>query len=226
MKQAWKAILWISLLLTWSRPAVSQWCVNGLGLPTSGGGNPSPNPVCQLCDREKVKPTASDQTCTNSPCFAATGVFERVGIDLEVPVPSGPPLVLGRLYRTSNVLDGMTGPGWKSSAGARLWAYTFSKGEPNLIEEGAYVTFPDGLRLRFVKQANGTFQPPQGRYDVLTQKPDGNFELTLQRSSTRYRFNQTGAPIEIEDETGNKVIYETDGNGRVTKIRDTSGRYI
>jgi len=105
---------------------------------------------------------------------------------------------------------------------------TYLFAAPSTYQQVAYVLLPDGARLSFQANGDGTFTPPLGRFDSLVRNPDTTWELTLQRSRTKLRFGTDGALTSIADDYGNTQTLTYDGNGRVQRVADSSGsgRYI
>jgi RHS repeat-associated protein len=82
---------------------------------------------------------------------------------------------------------------------------------------------PDGLRLLFSQNTDGTFSPPAGRYDTLTKNGDGTFDLVIQRSRSSYHYAVDGRVLTFTDDNGNVLSFTYDGNGRLTQVADSSG---
>ncbi len=201
--------------------ALSPWCENGFPpCDTDAPASPCfrPKPPDERCDCDK---------CKKSPCYVATGVYEGAAADLELPTP-GLPLVASRSYHSSQMIDGPTGIGWSSNLTARIHATTYFFAPPSTYLTEAIVTMPEGKRLRFSDNGDGTFAPPLGRYDRLARNPDGTWDLTLERSSTVLHFGPGGELLSVTDEYGNAHVYTYDAGGRLERVADAagSGRYI
>ncbi|MGH9315575.1 MAG: RHS repeat-associated core domain-containing protein [Thermoanaerobaculia bacterium] len=182
--------------------------------PTSPPQPPEPS-YCTPC------------TCTGSPCYVASGSFQFSSTDLSIPT-AGLPLEVTRSYRSAIFIDGPMGYGWTPSFLSKILLTLYLYAPPSTYTRLAYLLMPDGTRLTFGANSDGTFSPPTGRYDSLVQNTDGTWELTLQRSRTRYRYGTDGTLSAAVDEFGNTLTFNYDGAGRLQRIADTSGtgRYV
>ena len=170
-------------------------------------------------------PCCGDRQCENcnaSPVFAKTGVYTTGETDLQIPT-NGFPLVASRSYESSHVVDGPLGYGWRSNFGARLYHATYLFAAPSTFWKEAILVMPDGESFRFRENGDGSFTPPVGRRDTLTRLGDGSFQLTIQRSNSRYAFAADGALLTIKDEYGNTLRFTHDASRRVIGINDESG---
>lgn len=179
---------------------------------------PSPDPRCEpeVCGK-----------CQKSPCFVATGVYSISESDLSIPT-AGFPLEVSRSYSSANLIDGPLGHGWTSNLTARLHDTVYLLAAPDTVEADVVIIMPDGARYRFLEQADGTFTPPAGRFDLLVANPDGSFDLTLQRTRSVMHFSADGTLASIADDYGNTLANTYDGNGRLQRVADMagSGRYL
>lgn len=192
-------------------------------VPPCPGGKPCkpPPPKDPRCNPPHCK-------CLRSPCYVGTGNYVTGGTDLTLPSSAGFPLSVTRSYESSRLVDGPSGIGWSSSLSSRILYTTYLFAAPNTYRHAAYVIMPDGASYLFVDTGNGVLAPPAGRYDTLGRNADGSFDMTLQRSRTRYHWSPTGALQTITDEFGNTLTYIYDANGRLQQLADGSGsgRYI
>src|SRR5262249_53381570 len=93
-----------------------------------------------------------------------------------------------------------------------------------VYQKRAYVLLPDGARLKFTENANGTYTPPLGRYDTLVKNADGTFDITLQHSLAKIHFGGTGYASSIWDDYGNRLSISNGATGtKVQQISDLSG---
>jgi YD repeat-containing protein len=152
----------------------------------------------------------------------ASGVYETRATDLELPTP-GFPLLASRTYQSSHVIDGPTGYGWTSNLATRLYYTTYLFAAPSTYQREADITMPQGVRLRFLDNGNGTFTPPGNRYDTLVMNGDGTWDLTLMWSLSVLHFNVDGSLASQRDDYGNTLSYSYDGSGRLQQITDASG---
>src|SRR6185436_15827945 len=207
-----------------SAPALAQnYCNNPIppcdtADPASGCYKPpDPPPKCEPKECDK---------CTKSPCYVGSGVYEHDEKDLEIGM-TGFPITVSRLYQSSHTIDGESGYGWISSLSAHLYYAVFLKAAPNTYQREADIRLPNGHLYRFVENANGSYTPPEGRFDALVRNADGTWDLQLQRTRSRYHFAETGELLEMVDDFGNTQAwtYEKDRLSRV-EDRSGSGRYI
>jgi RHS repeat-associated protein len=199
-------------------PACSSGCAGGGG----GGGGAGPSPVPGPKNPPPVPGTACCNQCTGSPCYVASGVYETRATDLELPT-SGFSLLASRTYQSSHAIDGPTGYGWTSNLAAHLYYTTYLFAAPSTYQREADITVPEGVRLRFVDNGNGTFTPPGNRYDTLVMNGDGTWDLTLMWSLSVLHFNVDGSLASQRDDYGNTLSYSYDGSGRLQQVTDASG---
>jgi RHS repeat-associated protein len=212
-------------------PAAPPACSGGCGGPGGGGGagagggggagagqpdkpgpaSPSPPPGTACCNQ-----------CTGSPCYVASGVYETRATDLELATP-GFSLLASRTYQSSHIIDGPTGYGWTSNLAAHLYYSTYLFAAPSTFQREADITMPEGVRLRFVDNGNGTFTPPGNRYDTLVMNGDGTWDLTLMWSLSVLHFNVDGSLASQRDDYGNILSYSYDTSGRLQQVTDASG---
>jgi RHS repeat-associated protein len=152
----------------------------------------------------------------------ASGVYETRATDLELPTP-GFSLLATRTYQSSHTVDGPTGYGWTSNLAAHLYYTTYLFAAPSTYQREADITMPQGARLRFVDNGNGTFTPPANRYDTLVMNGDGTWDLTLMWSLSVLHFNVDGSLASQRDDYGNTLSYSYDGSGRLQQVADASG---
>lgn len=178
---------------------------------------PEPPPKCEPLHCDK---------CTKSPCYAGSGVYTTSVTDLELRT-TGFPIALTRLYQSSHAIDGSSGYGWVSSLSSRLYYATYLKSAPSTYQREADVRMPDGALYRYVENGDGSFTPPEGRFDTLVRNPDGSWDLWLQRTRSHYHFSASGNLLEMVDDFGNTITW-TYAADRVQRVEDASGsgRYI
>jgi RHS repeat-associated protein len=179
--------------------------------PAPGPTNPPPPPGTVCCNN-----------CTGSPCYVASGVYETRVTDLELPT-AGFSLLTSRTYQSSHTIDGPTGYGWTSNLAAHLYYTTYLFAAPSTYQREADITMPQGVRLRFVDNGNGTFTPPANRYDTLVMNGDGTWDLTVMWSLSVFHFNADGSLASQRDDYANILSYSYDASGRLQQVTDASG---
>lgn len=205
----------VALALSAPASANGSWCHNTV--PPSSPPPPwAPPPICRECGQ-----------CQRSPCFVGTGSYTRSATDLSVPT-TGFPLELSRNYDSTDLVDGPLGYGWSTSLVPRAHLAVYAIAQGGTVQSEADITMPDGERLRFSENADGSFTPPTGRFDILVKNADGTFDLTLQHTRSVAHFNLDGSLGWIADDYGNKLIYTYDANGQLQEVADGagSGRYL
>jgi RHS repeat-associated protein len=131
----------------------------------------------------------------------------------------GPPLSVVRWY---NSLDprkaGMFGAGWSTR-----WDMKVVR-ETGRATDAVLVTYPDGRQVRYIAGANGTFQPPFGRYDTLAV--DGTGWRLMDKSSTSYFFDSQGRLVKIADARGRTQTLDYGADGHLAKVTGAGGRSL
>ena len=191
----------------------------------------NPNEVGSPCytppeDDKKCEPEIPCEKCRRSPCYVGTGGYASEVTDLLIRT-NGFPISVERMYRSTHRIDGASGYGWVSGLSARLHYAVYLKSAPDVYQREVQVRIPDGNLYRFVENGNGTYTPPQGRFDTLVRNGDGTWDLWLQRTRSRLRYSATGSLLQMIDDYGNTLTW-TYTNDRLTRVADSSGstRYI
>jgi RHS repeat-associated protein len=179
---------------------------------------PTPPPCCEPKECDK---------CTKSPNYVGSGMYETRSKDIVIRTV-GFPLEAARHYLSSLMIDGPLGIGWTSSLTSRLFYAVYLYQAPSTYQKEADIIMPDGARYSFRDLGNGSFEAPRGRFDVLVKNGDGTFDLTLQRSRSKMRFDSVGLLTAFVDDYGNTLNVTYDVQRRVQRIADAagSGRYL
>lgn len=218
-----KRILQLLLLTLLATSAWANFCNN----PVPPCATDDPLSPCYKPDDPppKCEPEVCGK-CQKSPCHVGSGVYTFEVVDLKINT-TGMPIQLSRRYQSTHAIDGENGYGWVSSLSARLHYAVYLKSAPSTYSKEANVRMPDGALYRFVENADGSFTPPEGRFDTLVQNGDGTWDLWLQRTRSRLHFSSTGDLLQMIDDYGNTLTW-TYANDRLQRIEDTSGsgRYI
>lgn len=160
-----------------------------------------------------------DEPCLfGSPFEPASGNFRWDERDVLIPGP-GPYLDLVRFYNSHDLRSGAFGVGWSFSFDRRLALTT--DGEAIF----AVCHSPNGRRVRFTRNPDGSFSPPKSTYDTLVENADGTFTLA-RKGGVEYRFDAGGAMLSVADANGNRLSLEYDATGFVDRIVDGSGRSL
>lgn len=218
-----KRILQLLLLTLLATSAWANFCNNPV--PPCATDDPA-SPCYKPPDPPaKCEPEVCGK-CTKSPCYVGSGVYVRNEQDLMITAVSEP-IEVSRRYQSTRVIDGQTGYGWTSSLSTRLHYTAYLKASPSSYQKEANVRMPDGAVYRFVENPDGSFAPPEGRFDTLVQNGDGTFDLWIQRTRTRLHFAAGGSLLSVVDDFGNTQTW-TYLNDRLQRVADSAGsnRYI
>jgi RHS repeat-associated protein len=218
LKLLMRVSLAVGLSLAFSHPMHAQWC--------AGPFNP-PKPPLPEQPAAKCQPKDPCLTCSGSPCYVASGAYVADAQDLQIRT-AGFPLTASRTYRSTQAIDGPLGSGWSSTLASRVYYSVYLFAAPSTYQKIAYVIMPDTGRLRFTDNGNGAFAPPSGSRDTLVQNADGTFDLTPQRTRSRFHFAVDGSLQTMTDDYGNALAFTYDGSGKLQRIADvaSSGRYL
>jgi RHS repeat-associated protein len=145
-----------------------------------------------------------------------SGEFIESTLDMHVP---GRELdfVWARTYRSRTGSNTAMGNRWDFSYNIRLEPYSGTL----LLHDGA------GRKDIYSSQPDGTWVA-DGFFEELTQEADGSLTLTFPDTGTwSFRSlaeaNAPGKISEVIDRNGNTISYEYDAQGRLTRVRDTTG---
>jgi RHS repeat-associated protein len=151
-----------------------------------------------------------------------TGNYYSSAIDATVAV-TGPALDVVRTYNSLDPRRDLAfGAGWSTRYDMRV--LPDDDGSGNVV-----VTYPDGQQVRFGRNADGSFSPPQGRYaNFRTEAPEnGGGWLLTDKAFTSYVFRPDGRLFRTLDESGHWTEIDYDGNARIKRaISRTSDRIL
>ncbi|WP_162890457.1 DNRLRE domain-containing protein [Streptomyces olivoreticuli] len=155
---------------------------------------------------------------SDKPFDPQVGNFATSAVDASVPTV-GPDLTVTRTYNSLDPVTGrIFGAGWASRLDMRVTPD--DDGTGNVV-----IGYPDGQQVRFGRNANGSFAPPQGRDAVFTSVKDGGWELT-DKNGVRYAFRADGRLARITDTSGlTQTLTYVDGK-LVQVTNDTSKRSL
>ncbi|WP_344976381.1 LamG-like jellyroll fold domain-containing protein [Streptosporangium fragile] len=147
------------------------------------------------------------------------GNYTTEATDLVVAT-AGPPLAVNRSYNSMDArTDGIFGAGWSTRWDMKLVREV--RGEM----VSALVTYPDGRRVRFAANGDGSYQPPPGMYATLAEVTGGGWRL-MDKSSTSYVFDAQGRLTTVTDGRGRAqtLVYGT--GGKLEKVTAAGGRSL
>ncbi|MDX3750613.1 DUF6531 domain-containing protein [Streptomyces sp. AK08-02] len=145
------------------------------------------------------------------PVNTATGTVTETVTD-AVMSGKGLPLALSRSYSSAATdTGGLLGKGWKLPFEASL----------TVAASTVTLTEPDGAKVEFTKQSDGTFTAPKPVRYVLAQTSSG-FTVTSTDHASRV-FNSSGRLTGWLDGAGQGLAF-TYSDTKLTKITDAAGR--
>ncbi len=147
------------------------------------------------------------------PVNVTTGNVYDVQEDLNIP-GRGLPLRFVRSYNSQDTINRSLGYGWTHSYNASLT----ENGDGSVTELA-----PDGKRLTFTKNADGSYAAPKGVFDTLTKNADGTYTLR-KKDGIEWRFSADGRLASITDPNSNSLSFSYDASARLQKITDSAGR--
>jgi RHS repeat-associated protein len=83
----------------------------------------------------------------------------------------------------------------------------------------------DGSVAPFTQNMDGSFTPPTGNFDTLTQNPDLTLTLT-RKLGTKLNFDSSNRLASIVDLNGNTTSIAYGANGQVSTVTDAAGRVL
>jgi RHS repeat-associated protein len=201
--------------LTWSGEYYwSVWISDSGGAVTQG-----PHQLLKTAVRQPVITSRLAQgDIVDEQLSTAAGNFSMSATDATVATV-GPPLTVTRTY---NSLD----PRTKSAFGAG-WStrYDMKVEDDDDATGNVVVTYPDGQQVRFARNANGTFAPPQGRQATFAAISGGGWRL-MDRSGTSYRFDGDGRLTSVSDHRGRQQTLTYGGDGKLASATSVGGRTL
>ena len=197
-------------LLVFAGPAISyHWNWDSDHDPIKPKKPPTPSTGPSTCN--PCKPGS-----TSSPAYAASGYAVWSTTDIELR--GRPSLRVLRTYNSSDPVIGIFGTGWSSNIDISLYPATSSFVPQRIFKDG------QGKRYIYTRRADGSFAPPAGRYDTVTETPAGATLAML--DGQRYTFAPDGRILQQTDNNGNQLAYSYDSALRVSGIADGKGRTL
>lgn len=136
--------------------------------------------------------------------------------DLSIPGRAGMDFVMRRTYRSQLTYDGPLGHGWNWDYNEGLW-----------IQENGDVMRVNGRSHIATWSANGdgTFEAPEGYFGVMMQDSDGSYVLITPDGFERF-YREDGRLFCHQDQYGNRMLFDYDHFGNLSKVIDVFGREI
>lgn len=154
--------------------------------------------------------------CGDDPINFVTGNVYEYREDLYVP-GRGVPVRFVRFYNSRDPYAGPLGTGWTHSYNVSL-----EENPDGSVEE----MDPQGKRLVYERNPDGSYSPPAGFHDALTKNPDGTFTLIRKDGREKWSFDANGVLTGISDPNGNSLSFSRDAQGGLAVITDSAGRRI
>lgn len=148
------------------------------------------------------------------PVNLVTGNAYEMQQDLLVP-GRGLSLQLVRSYNSQDDYSGPLGHGWTHSYNASL--QTNTDGSVTELD-------PQGTRLKFTRNSDGSYTAPKGNRDTLSQAADGTYTLE-KKNGVVWTFDSQGKLARIAETNGNALKFVAT-SGRLSKVIDTVGREV
>jgi RHS repeat-associated protein len=153
------------------------------------------------------------------------GNFTTEATDASESV-TGPALSIQRTYNSLEPLaTGAFGTGWSSVLDMQVSDDLLATDGSTTTE---VVTYPDGEKITFGKNADGSYSSPQGRYGTLVPAPSGTGFQLIDKSDVIYTLSQpvgstTYTITSITDAQGHKLNFSYSG-GQITKIASATSQ--
>ncbi|HZM78959.1 MAG TPA: RHS repeat-associated core domain-containing protein [Candidatus Limnocylindrales bacterium] len=151
------------------------------------------------------------------------GNYTTSAVDASAGTAS-PSLTLTRTYNSLDPRRDLAfGAGWVTTFDMRVTPD--DDGSGNVV-----VTYPDGQQVRFGRNPDGTFAPPQGRTAVLVVA--GTSYTLSDRAGVSYQFGGTGRLAKITDAGQRSVVLSYDTTGKLARAQvsnsqtNTAGRSL
>ena len=182
------------------------------GHDTTRSNDPPPPGTCEgpNCDDD------CNANSSRSPVYAALG--HAIWRDTDVVLRGRPYIGIYRVYNSNDPVVGLFGNGWSVCFDVALYPATSSG-----VQQRIYKA-PNGKRFVFVKQADGSFKAPDGRFETVTE---GAASVTMTwLDGRRYVFALDGRLLERVDSNGNRVVFSYDASTRPIRMADDNGRFL
>lgn len=146
------------------------------------------------------------------PFDTTTGNFSHSHTDLAIP-GKGIPLQFTRTYASMVTRPGDLGYNWTHNYSTHL----------RVDGDGSVTVYYDGGAAYF-DEDNGTYTPPAGVHDTLTED-SGTYTLTTV-SGIEYNYDSDGKLTSIVDRNGSTTTVSYDVNGFLSEVEDAGGRTL
>ncbi|AYC29992.1 RHS repeat domain-containing protein [Paenisporosarcina cavernae] len=202
-------------------------------------------PNNQISPRQDPERNPATTPQVEYPVNVETGYLEISEKDIEVP-GEGLKLSFSRNYSSANDKVGPFGLGWETKLDSSLQMFAdFEMGEER--QDGTIMNYrfvkddPDGFiteydndtmtnyelhKGHYTKAENGDVLTRIGQFEYVVETPEKN-KITYYGYSAPWRENQPtkmGKMIQQTDRLGNRLTYDYNSSGKISKITDEKGR--
>jgi RHS repeat-associated protein len=183
-------------------------------------GDPNPPEACNSPEEP-----CQGKHLVASEVYLQAGDYSSTYTDFLIP-GRGPRFAIVRSFDSQERYDGPFGTGWKFNYDVRLLLTHDGEKEIAILRMG------DGLRLKFVRNENGSYTRVDGREDYLSMNLDGTYTwkpsgcANCGSAATGHHFDGSGALIKQVDTNGNEMGFDYDSTGRLIQVTDASGRSL
>jgi large repetitive protein len=159
----------------------------------------------------------------------SAGNYTTEALDAQIATV-GPALSIQRSYNSRDPRTGLAfGAGWSTVVDSSVTERYASSNAKTAV-----ITYPTGTEVAFGRNADGSFNPPVGRYSVFTAVT-GGYSL-VDKDGTTYQFTRlvTGtagtdavyAITAIKDAAGRTLTFAYNAAGQIATITSASGRAL
>ncbi len=103
------------------------------------------------------------------------------------------------------------------------WDHSFNK---RIVDDGLSATVYDGMgtQMKFVQNADGSYQTPKGYFDKLTKSTTGY--KVEKPGKVAWDFDLDGNFTKYSDRYGNNLTFQYDAQGKLVSVTETRGKKI
>ena len=173
-------------------------------------------------------PEGDNQDCAKNdcPCPGKCGTKNEVLLhsgeeyyvqdDLVIPGRAGMDFIMRRTYRSQLTYNGPIGQGWNFEYNEGLWIE--ANGDVKRVNGRSHIAM-------WTSNGDGTFEAPDGYFGTLMQDVDGSYVLITPDGFERY-YRDDGRLFCHQDQYGNRMLFDYDEYGNLSKVIDVYGREI
>ncbi|PIR16399.1 MAG: hypothetical protein COV46_08445, partial [Deltaproteobacteria bacterium CG11_big_fil_rev_8_21_14_0_20_49_13] len=184
-----------------------------------GGLQEEPDkPAATVQQQQTSSTTSNDINNAGDPVLLHSGDLTQSVIDLKIP-GKGMDYEFKRTYRSRIVMNDSLGYNWDHNYNKKLV----------VRENGNIARFDGDARFDiYVKNEDGSYLSPSGRFDLLTKFDNGTYKIRDRHGMVNL-YDGDGYITSIADSNDNALLFDYDYLGsekRLTTVTDTLGRKI